>query len=620
MDPKGIQAGLAYVKVFLEDSALHRGLGRASRRLKRFGANVAGAGRSMLGAAAAVAIPIGAAVRKYVEFDDAIRQVGAVSGATAAQFDRLKASALELGRTTSFTASEVAGLQTELGRAGFSPDEIIEATPHVLALARATGTDLAEAARYAGQTLRQFRMETSETSYVADVLAATANKSNNTLESIAQAMEYAGPVAADFNMSLEETAALVGVLGNVGVQGSNSGTALRRLLTLTGADAARLEEIFGVAFQDAAGDARPLVDVLGEVQQATADLGTAERAAKFKDAFGILGITGASAIAGNVSDARELLEVLQQADGYAGTVAEEMDAGAGGAWRRLTSAVKGAAIALGEALAPTLTAAAGWIGAHVGQLTEWIGKNQELIKKLLKWGAAFAAIGAALVAFGSVISAAGSAVGLFAGALSLMSGNLAAVGFAAAAIGIALIAKETYNASAAVQAYNEQLERRNRLTGEMAIVTSAAQRERLDELQAVDDPEDRAAAVREELEYQQLELAGEERNLRDARKNVESYGSFARLTGNKMLALDEQEVAEREGLLASRKAYVAELTKIAQRAAAQSERAAEDASADPSAVAARAEAAAAKERAGYFGDLEEQAALQAGRQERRPQV
>jgi hypothetical protein len=84
-----------------------------------------------------------AASKRSPAYDDAIRQVAAVTGATGAAFDRLNAKAKQLGASTSFTAVEVANLMTELGRAGFKPEQIEAMTASVMNLARATGTDAA---------------------------------------------------------------------------------------------------------------------------------------------------------------------------------------------------------------------------------------------------------------------------------------------------------------------------------------------------------------------------------------------------------------------------------------------------------------------------------------------
>jgi len=84
-------------------------------------------------------------------------KVKAVSGATENQFKTLEAQAKKLGATTTFTASEVAGLQVEFAKLGFTASEIDKVTESTLYLAQAGGAELGRAAEVAGSTLRAFR-------------------------------------------------------------------------------------------------------------------------------------------------------------------------------------------------------------------------------------------------------------------------------------------------------------------------------------------------------------------------------------------------------------------------------------------------------------------------------
>ena len=177
------------------------------------------------------------------------------------------------------------------------------------------------------------------------------------------------PVAADANMSLEEDAGDPwGTLGNIGIQGSSAGNALKRLLTLSCCRVGESFTRYSVSHtMDAAGNARPLVDVLGEVADATKNLGSAEKAAKFNEVFGLLGITSASAIGKSVTDTRALLSELQNAGGVAEKTAKEMDSGIGGAFRILKSSIEGVAIAIGESLSGPITRmVSGVLASRVG--------------------------------------------------------------------------------------------------------------------------------------------------------------------------------------------------------------------------------------------------------------
>lgn len=454
--------GEAFVSLTTDNNPLKRGLKSARSHLRRFGSGLQGVGQTATGVSGtifrtigAIGIPFALAVRSGMQFQDVISEVGAVSGATAGELEQLRNQAKELGRTTSFTASQVGGAQAELGRAGFDPKQIQDAVPAVLALARATKTELPEAAGIAASSLRQFGMDASETGRVADVLATTANKSFNTLETIGESMKFAGPVADDFNMSIEETAALVGALGNVGIQGSLAGTAIRRLLTVTGADAEKLKEIFGVEFESG-GDARKLVESLADINDATADLGTAERSAKFKEAFGLLGITGASALSKNVANVRELMVALDASQGSAQTTAEAMDDNLGGSFRFLLSAVEGVAIALTDALSPTIRSIAGVITEVAGLVSGWIDKNKQLVVQIFAGVAAVAVFAAGLLAAGIAVGTLGIAVSGLATLLGILLSPGGLVAGAILGIGTAFAASNV-DAGEAIEGIKSRL-------------------------------------------------------------------------------------------------------------------------------------------------------------------
>jgi len=430
-----IKAGRAYVELLLKQSAFEKGLRSAQKRLQAFGGEMQSIGRSIAMAGAGMLLPLGLSVKTFASFDDAMRSVKGVTQATTAEFEKLSKKAKDLGASTSFTAVEVAALMTELGRAGFNPDQIEKMTGAVLDLARATGTDAAVSSGIMAASIRQFGLDATEAVRVADSLTAAANKSFNTVESLGEALSYAGPVAADFGMDIESTLAVLGALGNVGIQGSNAGTAIRRLLTLSGAEAGKMKEVFGVEFLDAAGNIRPLIDTLGEVNDATKNLGSGERAKKFNEAFGLLGITGASAIGKAAVSAKELEKAIRAAGGTAAKTAADMDSGIGGAFRIMLSAVEGVAIAIGEVLNDSITTAAKSLTSLATATIQFIKDNATLIKTIAAVAAGLVAIGSAFFAVGLTASAVGVAIS---GLLAIIAMVKVAIIAAVGALGLVL--------------------------------------------------------------------------------------------------------------------------------------------------------------------------------------
>jgi TP901 family phage tail tape measure protein len=405
----GVRAGRAFVEVTLLDR-LDAGFRRAEQRMQRFAATMRAMSAKLFRAASLGAIPLGLSLKIGANFEDQMAEVLSVTHATRTEFERLVDQAKLLGRTTSFTAVEVGSAQAEFGRAGFNPDEIQNITPGTLDLSRGTKTELAATAGIQAATLRQFGLAATEATHVADLLTVASNKSFNTLSTLGEALTYVGTTASDAGMSLEDTLAVLGSLGNVGIQGSNAGTALRRLITLGAAEADKLKKIFGVSFVDAAGNARPLVDALEEVNEATKNLGSADRAAKFNEAFGLLGITAASSLGKAAGSTRELRAALEQADGAAAATAATMDDTLGGTFRRILSATEGVAIAVSEALSPAVRTIGEQVAVLLGDLTDWISRNQELIVLLGTATVGAGALSAGLLALSAGLSLASRAM------------------------------------------------------------------------------------------------------------------------------------------------------------------------------------------------------------------
>lgn len=185
-------------------------------------------------------------VRKGIDilrnFEKQMDIVQAITGATGKEFDKLRKSALDLGRSTKFTSTEVAELQTEFGRLGFSTQEILDATEATINLSLATGEDLAKSADVAGSTIRGFGLNANQTTRLVDVMAESFNRTALGLENFSEAMKYVAPIAAQAGISVEETTALLGTLADAGIRGSMAGTSLRKIITDLGGESGTLSE------------------------------------------------------------------------------------------------------------------------------------------------------------------------------------------------------------------------------------------------------------------------------------------------------------------------------------------------------------------------------------------
>ena len=186
------------------------------------------------------------ATQTGAEFEQNLKNLSVISGATGGKLRQLEQSALRLGGSTKFTASAVAGLQIEFSKLGFTSDEILQVTEGTLNLSTAFGTDLASTAEIAGSTLRAFGLDAGETTRLTDVMAESFSSTALDISKFANSMSFVAPVASVAGFSIEDTTAILGTLANAGVSGSMAGTALRRVfLDLTNSSSRLSKELGG---------------------------------------------------------------------------------------------------------------------------------------------------------------------------------------------------------------------------------------------------------------------------------------------------------------------------------------------------------------------------------------
>ena len=170
------------------------------------------------------------ATRIGAEFEQNIKNLSVIAGATGGKLKQLEQSALKLGGSTKFTASQVAELQISFSKLGFTADEILNVTEGTLNLATAFGLDLGQSASVAGATLRAFGLDASETTRLTDVMATSFASTALDMEKFSNSMSFVAPVASVAGFSLEATTAILGTLANAGISGSMAGTALRTMM------------------------------------------------------------------------------------------------------------------------------------------------------------------------------------------------------------------------------------------------------------------------------------------------------------------------------------------------------------------------------------------------------
>lgn len=167
------------------------------------GAFVGGSFKGALGLAgigaamAALYAPI-AAIKQFARFEQETKDIEAVQrmqGYGGTSIQRLVKQARAIGRTTQYSAVEVARVQGLLSRRGYGVPAVEGMTPAVVNLAAASRTDLQTAGMSVGGMLQQFGLPHTDALKVADMVSLAGIVTPAETPKLVQALMHAGNLA-----------------------------------------------------------------------------------------------------------------------------------------------------------------------------------------------------------------------------------------------------------------------------------------------------------------------------------------------------------------------------------------------------------------------------------------
>lgn len=172
---------------------------------------------------------ITSSVQAVKDYDQAIKSLQAISGATDAEIGVLADSILNLSDNTKYASSELAKGAIYIAQAGFTASESLDVLKAAAYGAQGTLEPLTTAADLLTTVIRAFQLPASNASVVMDQLAVAANQSKTDLEGMRIVFNYLGPAANAAGVSLNETLGTVMALSNVGMRMSTVGTSMRQV-------------------------------------------------------------------------------------------------------------------------------------------------------------------------------------------------------------------------------------------------------------------------------------------------------------------------------------------------------------------------------------------------------
>jgi TP901 family phage tail tape measure protein len=372
--------------------------------------------------AAAIGAGLVSSVQVAMDFEKSMSAVAAKTQAGQADMAKLTELAKDLGRSTQFSAKEVADGMDFLAMAGFKVNDVLTAMPGLLDLAAAGNLDLASAADIVSNILGGMNMEAAETGRVSDVLAKAATSSNVSVGMLGETFKFVAPVAAQAGAGLEDVAAAAGLLGDAGIQGSEAGTGLRSVLLRLAApptEAAKALERLGVSTKDASGNMRPFGEILADVDHSMKDLnlGSAEQIEIQNALFGKTAIASGAILqqAAANGELSAKTKELMESQGAAAEMAEIMNDNLAGAFKRLQSAIEGFQIQLVSGTNPALQGFVDFAANAINVLTDMMERFPLITSAVVALAAAFVALVALAPFIAAFISVIGSIKAVLAG-------------------------------------------------------------------------------------------------------------------------------------------------------------------------------------------------------------
>lgn len=378
-------------------------------RSKKLGGNMSKLGNGVLTATAPF-IGLGAAAAKVsVDFESAMSNVQAISGATGDDFNTLREKAKEMGAATSKSATDSADAMSYMALAGWNTKQILTGIEPILRLSEAGNMDLALASDLVTDSMSAMGVQVNDLASYLDVCAQAQRKSNTSAQQMLEAYVGVGGMLKGLKMPIEESATWLGILANRGIKGSEAGNKFSSVLTnlTTGAgQAGKAMEKLKVSAFDNKGNFKGLKKTLEELDVALSKC-TEEQKNQYLAMIG--GKTQVDTLNALLSGSKEeyadLKASIEGSNGALNEMASTMQNNTKGNITRLKSQLEGLGIQLGEHILPHINDMIGAISKAVTWFSNLDSGTQKTIVNMIGLSAA---TGVGLKVFGGLFTAVGS--------------------------------------------------------------------------------------------------------------------------------------------------------------------------------------------------------------------
>ncbi len=401
---------------------------RLGRTVQTVGKNMGSIGSALMPVSAGIVAAGTMAATTFMDFDRVITGAGAKAGASAAELQKMRDAAVQMGADFPVSSTEVAQAMDALAASGFNANQTVALMLSILTSAVASGEGLAQTSQVVTSALNIWGLAQENVgenaARVADVIQQAANASSLGLQDFADALQYAGAPAASLNVNIEELSTALALIKDKGIPAASAGTALRSLfvrLIAPPKQAAEAIAQLGLKVTDAAGNFVGLENIITQMRNATQGMNKAQRDAL---AVALAGTEGYSALLSLVDTApekyRQLSQEINNAAGSSARQYEIMKNTLSGSVEDMKGSIEALAINFGAVLAPSIRQAAAAISSIADTINALSPEQKGMVADIAMGVVGFTAF---TVAAGKVIAIGGSLISLYGNIATVLAGH-----------------------------------------------------------------------------------------------------------------------------------------------------------------------------------------------------
>lgn len=280
------------LQIPINDKAFNSALSGMTGNLRRFEQSLDFSNRRVIAFGTSASIVYGTVrafnelVKATIDVEKRMVSINSILGQSGRGLDAFSKSLFDVARQTGQAFDEVSKAAEELARQGLGAQETLKRTRDAMILTRLTGLDAAKSVETLTAAINTYGRAGEDTTSIINKLVAVDQRFAVSSKDLAEAFQRVGSTAQDAGVSIEEFTGLVTAAKQItSREGAVIGNSLKTIFTrLERSSTLDQLEAMGVAIRDAAGNAKPAMQVFQAVadayknmtreqQQRTAELG-----------------------------------------------------------------------------------------------------------------------------------------------------------------------------------------------------------------------------------------------------------------------------------------------------------------------------------------------------------